>query len=238
MQEDKKLIDIHTHLPENKNHFQFKILELSKEDHEPKTTFFIGLHPWYIDDKTQDKEQLFQKLKNNTKHSNFIGLGEVGLDRVCDVNFTLQKETLIKQFEWTKELKINIMSLHLVKSHSDFFEILASNILMPKNIILHDFQANTEILKKYLALISPKRCFYFSFGHRLLSSEKIQSLFMAAPLERVFLETDDQTGISLEEIYQKAAELKSISYRELSVIISGNLNILAEDAPASWRKAP
>ena len=49
---------------------------------------FLGIHPWYSD--TVEKEWLDRLA--TTVQKNSIGIGEIGLDRVCNTNFLQQEK--------------------------------------------------------------------------------------------------------------------------------------------------
>lgn len=58
--------------------------------------------------------------------------------------------------------------------------------------------------------------FYFSFGAAILSDRlpSIQAI-ATAPNGRFLLETDDRTDIRIEQIYNRAAELRHVSLETL-----------------------
>ncbi|MNS33988.1 hypothetical protein D3C72_661100 [compost metagenome] len=70
------------------------------------------------------------------------------------------------------------------------------------------------------------RGYYLSFGHSLLR-EGYGAMLKQVPPERIFLETDDKTDISIEDIYKRAAELLNFPLDALILQLEKNYqNIL------------
>jgi TatD DNase family protein len=212
----EKLIDFHTHSP-NPHHECIYILDPRDDQHLlDDFRFCFGLHPWFIDAIQFDAIE--SKLKQYIKHPNFFALGECGLDRTRD-QFELQKDILLKHFDLANELEIQAMVFHNVKSDADFLGIL-KRVQPKQKLIFHDFNSNQEMVEKLLQYDS-----YFSIGSSIMNGQrKITETIKDIPLERLFLETDDQTNISLEAIYSKASDLLSIPLEDLTTQIRGNFN--------------
>lgn len=210
----QKLIDFHTHNP-NPHHKCIYILDPRLDEHPlDQYKFCFGLHPWFIPEV--EFKNFEAKLRQYIQHPNFFGLGECGLDRTR-VNFDIQKDIFTKQLELANELNIETIIFHNVRSDADFLALLKK--YQPKQrLVFHDFNSNLEMIEKLL----PYDC-YFSLGSSIMNNQrKIVETLKYIPKDRLFLETDDQTTISLETIYSKASELLGLSVEELATIIAGN----------------
>lgn len=194
------LIDIHTHY-------------ISKNDNTLiDGIHFDGLHPWYIEKENflNKLEQLEEKLKAQK----LLLLGETGLDRLkSKVPFELQLEVFSNHLNLAQKYKIPLV-LHILRAHSDFFEILKQR-KNSQRYIIHDFSGNEKDLEYYL-----KFDIYFSFGHSLFREKsKARDVMKLVPLAKLFLETDDNIKYSINEIYKKAEELRG---EKLEAIIESN----------------
>lgn len=201
-----KFIDTHTHhLNESeeviliKNYFPKDIITANYY-------FSVGIHPWYINSNTIEEE--FKFIKIHLNNSNCLAIGECGLDRTIKFDYQYQKEVFIKQLKLAEKIKKPAI-IHSVKAYQDVINIIKSEkISIP--IIFHGFSKNQHIHGVCVKIPT----FYFSFGKSLLTSATTQKNLLATPLNRFFLETDD-SPISIEEIYQKAALLKNMSIDSL-----------------------
>lgn len=208
-----KYIDIHTHaLTHDQDIIEVQSLdprvpvELSLQSAE---NFCFGLHPWHIDEVDQDT--FYSSLKTCMQSPGFFGLGEIGLDRSRMENFEDQKQTFLKQLDFARKFRVQRLVIHCVKSYFDILPELQKLSWDPV-IILHDFNSNMETVEKYMNSLNA----YFSFGAKLFKENtSAAKTFANVPLERVFLETDEQLDHSIMDIYQKAAELRKLGLEEL-----------------------
>ena len=206
----KKYIDIHTHRKENSENI-FSLRNLSPEDFiqlpgDGKNYFSTGIHPWHIDSTIEEKINSLRQIASNPS---ILAIGETGLDKLCNVDFNVQKEIFNYQISIAKEVKKPLI-IHCVKAYNEIQQMLKEaqpNI----PVIFHGFRG-----KPLLAKELTKAGFYLSFGN-LFNDESLE----ITPLDRFFLETDDN-DIGIEKIYKIAAEVKGVSIKNLIEIISEN----------------
>lgn len=203
------LIDFHTHSlhVENQNSLRFVIGKNS-----------LGIHPWELTDPFEENlyQKKFQQLKKQF-HASLLAIGECGLDRRREAiaPIELQARVLEWHMDWAKEINRPIV-IHCVKAHSDLLKILKDKKYKGK-VLLHDYAGSVEEADKFLSY----DC-YFSFGHRLFNHARAE-VFKSLPVERLFLETDDQQKIKIEALYEKAQSLLNVDQKKLEVIIEENL---------------
>lgn len=181
------LIDIHAHhLIETKDSIVF----LDNRD-------FVGLHPWFINPETFQKD--FQIISERHRACNIAFIGETGLDKLkSTVDFELQKKVFLDHLNLAIELKRPLV-IHCLKAHHEFLAIL-NELKFAGRFLIHDFSGSEQEMKKYLKFDA-----YFSFGRSLFrENSKAQMVFKHAPLERVFLETDDDRNLTIEKVYKQA----------------------------------
>lgn len=202
-----KYINIHTHhLKVNEN--SISLLNIYPQEDPCNNLFFsTGIHPWQIEQSNWliHLESIEQKLKN----PKCIAVGECGLDKNIEIPFELQKEIFEKHIYLSEKFKKPLI-IHCVKAYNEMIQLKKQHQPTQKWLI-HGFNKRFEVCKPLIA-----HHFFISFGVGLLTNKSTQNSFINAPLQFIFLETDD-SNVSIEEIYQKAAELKQISIEELTL---------------------
>ena len=205
-----KFFDVHTHLLKDKpdtnailNVFWQDIDKLP--DCQP---FSLSAHPWYLDTYSSvEFESILQKLYNNPY---FMAIGECGLDKNTAFNPDFQISTLNEQYKFA-ETSGRPMIIHCVRS---FDQLIAWRKGKNINMLVHGFNRKIELLKDLI-----KAGFYLSFGASIFEDDKA---LVNCPLEKLFLETDNQDKYSIEEIYNKAAEVLNMDVELLKLQILEN----------------
>lgn len=205
-------INIHSHHHAHKDEWVIKSLYRNFEETAEHGHYSLGLHPWHI--LTVNWIQAFTDLKQFSKSSSVLAIGECGLDKACDTNFRLQQEVFTVQVQWANEIKKPLI-IHCVRAYEEVLSILKKyNNKVP--VIFHGFNKNESIAAKILL-----NGHWLSFGKALLQ-DKMAAVFATLPLEKLFLETDDSDS-TIEEIYIKAAGIKNISLEELNRQLNKNV---------------
>ncbi len=190
-------IDIHTHKPYlDENIKSIEVIDLSNVQIPKNQLFCLGIHPWFIKDHSE--KTLVNLLTQYRLHSNFVALGEIGLDKTIRTSLEKQKEVFENQLTMAKEYQITTLILHNVKSYSETLELLKKNNYQGK-ILLHDFRGHLDIYKQY----SKHYPTYLGIGpHNIFNSKDIEWI-KSLPKQYIFLETDDQTNYSIQELYEE-----------------------------------
>ena len=143
-----------------------------------------------------------------------LALGESGLDRLCDTPYDLQLQVFREEVSLSEELQKPLF-LHCVRAIDDVLRIRKElNARQPW--IWHGYRGNAQQLQQILNLSSLKPSsprgergeglFYFSFGTKF-NTEAL----LACPLDRLLLETDDDTTTPIADLYARVAQLRGIS---------------------------
>jgi len=206
------LPDIHTHTKQA--HAIFNVS--AGFDALPADGWYsAGLHPWYIDATTVANE--FDALQKAARQYNVLAIGECGLDKVCDTDFSLQQTWFHRQLLLAEEMQKPVI-IHCVKAYDEVISSLqAQTLTVP--VIFHGFQKSAELARRLISL-----GYYLSFGKGLMN-ETTAAVFAALPLTQVFLETD-AGNIPIESVYEKAAALKALSLQELKTQICRNTTVV------------
>lgn len=176
--------------------------------------YSVGLHPWHI--KTPEEDEPSLKLVEQASVFNHIlFIGECGLDKNCGTDFSEQERIFVWQATLAERVQKPVI-IHSVKTTNEILEIrLKLKATVPW--IMHGYNGNFQETTKLA-----KHGFLFSFGKILFDeSSKAVATFKKLPVDLIFLETDEYSG-SIEDIYQRASELRGIDVSLLAKNIETN----------------
>jgi TatD DNase family protein len=210
-------IDIHSHGNKvSKENILIKVLPPTYDSKEAQQSFCYGIHPWDVDNVNMGN--CLRKLKELSKNKFFFALGEIGLDKVRGPEIGVQTKVLQIQIEIAIQEDIRIIVFHCVKAYSELFDLLSKSKYTGA-IILHDYNSTLQMAEQYLKHFNV----YFSFGAKLAnSSTKSAKSIQGITQNRIFLETDDQLELTIEDIYTKASLLLGVSPMALEKQIHKN----------------
>lgn len=200
-------INIHTH----KAAFQYPaIINLHHhfEAVEKAGLYSIGLHPWYI---TNDWPQQLEQVIKYVTQPHVVAIGECGLDKICDTDFHLQQSCFQSQVQLANECNKPLI-IHCIKA---FDEVLLQlkNAKVPA--VFHGFVKSLQLAQQII-----NAGHYISLG-KALQQSRMQQVISCLPPEKIFLETDD-ASVTIEQVYQWAAQALSIDIDLLSLQIRKN----------------
>ncbi len=198
-------INIHTHKSQNKAYTE--VINLLPENAEkiisenPHSLFSVGLHPWYIDDNA---EELLKEIEKLSVYNNVVFIGETGLDKVHNIDFSTQIDVFKTQIKIAEKVQKPLI-IHCVKAFSEILAIKKElSIKVP--LLFHGFRGKPALTEQLLQ----HNC-YLSVGeHAVQLPETIKII----PLNRLFIETDE-SNMPIAEIYKAVAEIKNVSEQEL-----------------------
>ena len=205
-------INVHSHHHALNNN-QWVIQNLYKEFEKVNEVgnYSIGLHPYYINEATWETE--FSTLQKFAANNFVMAIGECGLDKNCNISFSLQQKVFSEQIILANSLQKPLV-IHCVNAYQEIVTILKAN----KNkvpVVFHGFNK-----KETIALSLVKEGYYLSFGKAIVK-ENIQNLLNKIPVDKIFFETDDDT-ITIEEIYSTAEKTLSVNTESLQMTIKKN----------------
>lgn len=170
----------------------------------------VGLHPHFFNRPDIDGSRIAEEietLKMSAGHPKVVAIGECGLDyfsRDPDQPITgeqksRQREGFLAQIEVARGFGLPIIihtrpSAGTMDAYEDVFEILqTTNYKLPA--ILHCYQGDTEVTKKFLSLPDVR----FSFAGNVTypvkqaiewTKDDIRETVKLVPTDRLFVETD------------------------------------------------
>lgn len=191
-------INLHTHHKSDK-----AVLNVYPKETVPNSWFSMGIHPWFLDDWREQLVLLEEKIKD----VNCLGIGECGLDRICESDRNDQEECFKAQIDLANK-HYKPLIIHCVKSF-DWLAKVFKEVSPRVPVIIHGFNQKIDVLPKLDNL-------YLSLGYGLLKDgSNVQSSVQAYSLEKIFFETDDREDLLIEEVYQKAAQLLNLPLEKI-----------------------
>ncbi len=189
---------------------------------------FLGIHPWQVSrEALQSLPRLEQLLADSSS-----GVGEIGLDRACEVDFGLQLELFTAQLELAQRYK-RPLSLHSVRAQNEIIlEIKGLRRGIP--FMFHSFAGSPQQAGQIIdhgGLVS------LAFSLLRQQPERVKKLLAYLPLSSILLESDapeqrlppvatlQEYGVAervqtdgawvIPELYAVVARLKGISLEAL-----------------------
>lgn len=182
----------------------------------------IGFHP---QDAIKWEDDSYQVLKELTKKSAVIAVGEVGLDYYWDTSpKDKQKEVFKLQIELAKETNLPLV-IHTRDSYEDAFDILKENGADKVGGIFHCFSNDLDYAVKCIDL-----GFYISFAGNITfkNAQNLRDIAKELPLEKILIETDSpyltpvpfrgkrNEPAHVQYVAKQLAEIKGLSFEEIA----------------------
>ncbi len=127
----------------------------TQADQIPKVHIALGLHPFYIQQHTDEHLTLLAKMLNETRP---IAIGEIGLDTFTaemrePENFIKQQRFFVAQLDMAVAHQLPVM-LHIRKAHADALAILKKHNYDAKKLggIAHSFSGGEQEAKAFVKL--------------------------------------------------------------------------------------
>jgi TatD DNase family protein len=192
----------------------------------------IGWHPVDAIDMRDEDLMWIEELAN---HPKVVAIGEMGLDYYWDKSpKEVQQEVFRKQIQLAKKVKLPIV-IHNREATADIVTILKEENAAEVGGIMHCFSGSVEIAKDCVEMN-----FYISLGGPVTfkNAKKPKEVAQEIPLNKLLIETDcpylaphPYRGKRNEPSYVKLvaeqiAELKGLSYEEVSQATTENAKIL------------
>lgn len=193
----------------------------------PAPPFSIGIHPWQVDDEEEISEALLE-----VESATAAAIGEIGLDYATVIGWGTesysddhadrddQKAVFAAQLRIAQKRRLPVV-LHCVRAFEPTCKILAAYGDL-EAVIFHGFIGSPE-----QAARAVRAGYYLSFGERSLTSPRTVESLRRMPLDRIFLETD-QEPIHISEIYSRAAEILAIPVARLKEQLYDNYMTIFE----------
>lgn len=205
-------INIHTHKPGEGINIVDPCLGEVVSPAKGKMFYSMGIHPMYIDEKTERKLAEIEKAASEKR---IVAVGECGLDRNSEIAIGLQQDLFARQAEIAGKYDLPLI-IHGVRAIPELITVY-KRCCSHQKWIMHGFNNRREILTDLLA-----HDFYISVGRQVMNEEsQVFRLLPEIPAERLFIETDN-SDYPVEAIYRQVAGRRGIEVSDLQEIIAKN----------------
>jgi len=208
-------IDIHTHsfYRDAETNLVVNVFPDELEKLQHPALFSVGLHPWHIRENSLEND--LGTVMSAAGITSVIAIGETGLDKVTGIPYNIQTLAFEKQLDIAQSMG-KALILHCVRSYSEMISYRKkSDLSLPW--IFHWFNSDEQMAAQLIR----KNCF-LSFGHNLFNEQsRAFRTFRNLPASHIFFETDD-AGFTIQEIYQRASQIKKTGLEELKTQIVDN----------------
>lgn len=196
--------NIHTHQPAEHNDHTLSIQSLYEDfgSMRPGLFYSIGLHPAYLDDHVNK----FGQIEKLAEQPGVLAIGECGLDKLVTAPMELQQEIFIKHIALANRVGKPLI-IHCVQAHQLIAEIFAKHKpIVP--VVFHGYNNRPAIAAMFAG-------YHFSFGAAILNDKlPAADILRTTHSDQFFLETDE-SDVSIQEIYMKAAAIRNILVEDL-----------------------
>lgn len=206
-------INIHTHHLGTDQDDSLSLFNQYPFDFKKNESYYsIGIHPIYID-RSNVAEDL-AKIEIHLKDERCVAIGEIGLDKLCPINFDTQIDVFKQQLIVAETTQTPVI-IHCVRAYQEILHIRKTmRISVP--FIFHGYNKNQQLAHQIIA----SGC-KLSFGKNLLYNQNLQTIFAQISENEFFLENDD-SPIPIETIYQKASEIKNTTVEAIVQVTTKN----------------
>lgn len=171
-----------------------------------------GCHPWKL-----LSEAGLAIISTHTEGP-FLAVGESGLDRLCDTPYDLQLRVFREEVRRSEEMQKPLI-LHCVRAIDDVLRI-RKEMHAGQPWIWHGFRGRAQQVVQLLP-----HGFYFSFGW-----QHHTDALRACPLDRLLLETDEDTEHPIALLYERVAQALDLPLENLVCQMHQNFNTLFQSA--------
>jgi len=218
MEQPAPYINVHSHHVQVPDGEQVVLYSHKLHEHLPskvgqEVCFTAGLHPWHVRDF--DLSNLQDHLVGCLEYQHFLGVGEIGLDKVNGSDMESQQAAFVQQVEWAEHHQLPVV-IHNVKADGELMALRKQ--YSQTKWIIHGFRGNAQQAAHWL----DKGC-YLSIGTDVFRrSSKLKEVIPSIPFQQLFVETDEVPVDKIAGIYEKIAQLKETSIERLRKEVYNN----------------
>ena len=186
----------------------------------------VGVHPHEVENIT---EADIDELKELSKHSKVVAIGEIGLDYYYDLSpRDLQRHWFKRQLELADELKMPVI-IHSRDAAQECFDIIKNSNV--RNGVIHCYSGSAEMAEEYI-----KMGFYIGVGGSLTfkNNKKGVETVERIPTEKILIETDSpylapvpyrgkrNDSRLLKYVVERISQIKNIPENDICNITKNN----------------
>lgn len=189
-----QFINAHTHHLENDEQV-LSLYQATPVDIRLSIPYSISIHPWDI-----NKGYTISEVEILVERKMCLAVGETGLDKLKP-DYKEQTRLFIEHIRLAKAYKKPLI-IHCVKAFDDCISILKTEEFSG-GVLFHGFNKHPQ-----LALQLLKQGYFIGLGASFLKeNHNFDRFLQEIELNQVLFETDNQTAVSILDIYSKARQL-------------------------------
>lgn len=187
----------------------------------------LGLHPTSVSD---DFRTQLSKLESLSESSQFVAIGETGMDAYWDTKYiSQQEESFVIHIEWAKKMDLPVV-IHSRETMDRVLDILTSHASGKPTGVLHAFSGSVK-----QAELATEMGFKLGIGGVVTyKNSGLTPVIEAVALENILLETDSpyltpvpnrgkrNESSNLVYIAGKIAEIKGLPIEEVAHVTTRN----------------
>lgn len=167
-----------------------------------------GIHPWHAERGGELPDFAACDI-----------VGETGLDYAAKGDRVAQMRLFREHLDAAAKLHKPVV-LHVVKAFEDVMVTLRDYPTL-RGVVFHGFIGSVEQARRCF-----ERGYFLSFGARSLRSPRTREVIAITPANLLFVETDDSTTPTIEELYGEVAAIRNETVEELKHRIEENYKML------------
>jgi len=214
-------IDFHAH---NRSHATDIVTVISHHEFVDNPNLFhtLGLHPWF---EISEPEQAFNSIRNHyLVSSNCLGIGECGIDRIKGLPLHKQMDIFERLVHIANDINAPVV-IHCVRAFDIVLHIHKCFAKTPWAV--HGYTRNKMLCKQLV-----DAGIYVSVSPGLKMSHTLSETVKWLPLDFLFIESDTDNSLEIEQRYSMLAAAKSIEVDFLKHSIFNNFAIFFKE---KWR---
>lgn len=198
--------DVHTHGKASPT--DIKNVIFSWDDPVSRGYYSIGAHPLFYE-WTKD---LYPHLEKMCRPKSALAVGECGFDKRSPMSFSEQSDLFLTHVRIAEQLGKPLM-IHCVGYFNEL-SVVRREVAPTQPWIVHGYRKNPQLAESLV-----QQGFYFSLGKEGVRRE---GLLAVIPLDRLFFETDEDTELTIEQVYRELAATLGIDPELLAQRIEQN----------------
>ncbi len=213
---DHHYLDFHTHSMRQANRADVKeIVSLHLGKVKPHQYFTVGMHPWWTEQAPTAEQK--KALESLLKDSHCLAMGEIGLDNLKGPAMEVQMDILRSLLSIADQMNKPVI-IHCVRAFAQLSEIKKEFPGIEKWCV-HGYGRHATLAKQLIDL-----GFYLSLMPGLPPAKYV-SLLDAAPIDRLFLETDSMPDSSIIDVYETVANIVGTDVATLQQQMNNNAKV-------------
>ncbi|MBO4814542.1 MAG: TatD family hydrolase [Muribaculaceae bacterium] len=200
------ILDFHTHNQQATD--ALICVEPQNFDPQPGKLYSAGIHPWHSENVTSET---LEALHAAARHPQVVAIGETGLDALRGAPLEAQQSLFQEHIRLAEQLGKPLI-IHMVRTSQ---QILKAWHESQRSVpwVIHGMRGNPRVAQPLI-----DAGFYLSFGPRFNPAT-----VTATPLDRLLIETDDDTAATIHEVAQAVAQARGIDTQQLIDAVTQNI---------------